>query len=87
VRLWQKATESVNTIFALIQKLSSPGVTTLSWPVFGTPGVLTPPGGEELLLLAPWKFIHYVMEIYRKDVNLLTQHPDAPLMGIPLFKT
>ena len=51
------------------------------------PQFSTPPGGEELLLLAPWKFIHYVMDIYRKDVSLLTQHPDAPLMGIHLFKT
>jgi len=44
------------------------------------------PSGEEFVCLAPWKFIHYVMDLYRHDLTLLTQHPDAPLMGIHLFK-
>jgi hypothetical protein len=42
--------------------------------------------GEEVVLLAPWKFIHYVMDIYRRDPALLTRNPDAPHMGIHLFK-
>ena len=50
------------------------------------PQFATDSSGEELLLLAPWKFIHYVMDIYRRDISLLTQDPDAPLMGIHLFK-
>jgi hypothetical protein len=50
------------------------------------PQFSTLPSGEELLLLAPWKFIHYVMAIYRHDLSLLTRNPDAPLMGIHLFK-
>ena len=50
------------------------------------PQFVTLPSGEELLLLAPWKFIHYVMDISRHDLSLLTRHPDAPLMGIHLFK-
>jgi hypothetical protein len=44
------------------------------------------PSGEELLLLAPWKFIHYVMDIYRHDLSLLTRNADAPLIAIHLFK-
>jgi hypothetical protein len=51
------------------------------------PQFSTSPSGEEMILLAPWKFIHYVMDIYRRDVSLLTKDPDAPLMGIHLFKT
>src|SRR5205814_6314038 len=43
------------------------------------PHFSTTPSGEELVCLAPWKFIHYVMDIYRRDPTLLTQHPDAPL--------
>jgi hypothetical protein len=50
------------------------------------PEFTTDSSGEELLLFAPWKFIHYVMDIYRRDISLLTQDPDAPLMGIHLFK-
>jgi len=50
------------------------------------PEFSTLPSGEELVLLAPWKFIHYVMDIYRHDLALLTRNPDAPLMGIHLFK-
>lgn len=50
------------------------------------PEFSTTPSGEELVCLAPWKFIHYVMDLYRRDPTLLTQDPDAPLMGIHLFK-
>ena len=46
------------------------------------PEFLTTSSGEELVRLAPWKFIDYVMDLYRNDPSLLTQHPDAPLMGI-----
>lgn len=42
--------------------------------------------GEELILLNPRGFIQYVMDLYRHDLSLLTQDPDAPLMGIHLFK-
>lgn len=50
------------------------------------PHFSTTPSGEDLVCLAPWKFIHYVMDLYRHDLTLLTQDPDAPLMGIHLFK-
>jgi hypothetical protein len=50
------------------------------------PQFSTLPSGEEIVLLAPWKFIQYVMDIYRHDPALLTRNPDAPLMGIHLFK-
>jgi hypothetical protein len=38
--------------------------------------------GKRYIQLDPWKFIRRVMGIYRNDPGLLTQHPDAPLMGI-----
>ena len=50
------------------------------------PEFLTTSSGEELLRLAPWKFIGYVMDLYRNDPGLLTRDPDAPLMGIHLFR-
>lgn len=50
------------------------------------PEFLTTPTGQELVRLAPWKFIDYVMNLYRNDPNLLIRDPDAPLMGIHLFR-
>jgi hypothetical protein len=41
--------------------------------------------GQELICLDPWKFIHYVMDKYRGDPSLLTQHPNAPLLAIHVF--
>ena len=49
------------------------------------PEFQTAPNGEERLCLDPWKFIHYVMSIYRRDPVLLIRHPDAPLLGIHIF--
>ncbi len=40
------------------------------------------PSGEEFVCFDPWKFIRYVMDIYRRDPTLLVRHPDAPLLGI-----
>ncbi len=50
------------------------------------PEFLPTASGEELVRLAPWKFIDYVMDLYRNDPNVLTRDPDAPLMGIHLFR-
>jgi hypothetical protein len=38
--------------------------------------------GQAVVCLDPWKFIHYVMDKYRNTPELLTQHPDAPLLAI-----
>jgi hypothetical protein len=42
----------------------------------------TTPSGQDVVCLDPWKFIHYVMDIYRRDPTLLVRNPDAPLLGI-----
>jgi hypothetical protein len=42
----------------------------------------TAPDGQSVVCLDPWKLIHYVMDKYRSDPTLLTQHPDAPLLAI-----
>ena len=49
------------------------------------PEFRTDRNGEEFLCLDPWKFIHYVMAVYRHDPTLLVRHPDAPLLGIHAF--
>ena len=46
------------------------------------PEFRTTPGGKEVICLDPWKFIHWVMDKYRHDPTLLTQHADAPLLAI-----
>ena len=50
------------------------------------PRFVTDANGEELILPNPRGFIQYMMDLYRHDLSLLTQDPDAPLMGIHLFK-
>jgi hypothetical protein len=51
-----------------------------SWrPEFGTVA------GQHGVWLDPLKFINYVMDRYRNDPALLTQHPDAPLLAIHVF--
>jgi hypothetical protein len=46
------------------------------------PTFRTESNGEEWIDLEPWKFIQWVMDKYRNDPTLLTQHQDAPLLGI-----
>ena len=46
------------------------------------PFEMAPSGGKDVICLDPWKFIQYVMDIYRSDQSLLDELANAPLMTI-----